>query len=220
MTTHKQFALDERDKSLIKLALSPSWLSMLVSICCAFAVLIGVILVANYQGTSYQQQVAEYRAKQINAHYSSDDEVFEGLEGNTFSDVVPVIVIWGILGVIIFYFSVAIVQSFQHAYEFKQELQYVNANRNEMIRTAFVHLGIRLIVGILWLLFSIGFFNTILPYAVNSALAVAALGWVPESLLYAVFCLLAIGASMHLNTIFLRLLLLKPRVFNSALYLT
>lgn len=212
--------LDTNDRRWLKLLITPSWFSMLVAICCSFAVLIGVVLAANYQGTSLQQQVAQARAQQINAHYSSDDEMFEGIQGNTFLDVAPLMFMWAVVGIIVFYFSVAIVQALQHAVEFKEELDYVNADRNGMIRTAFMHLAIRLIVGVLWVLFIVGFFGTVLPYAVNSALAVAALGLDPESLLYAVLCLLAVGISVHINTIFLRLLMFKPRVFNKALYLS
>lgn len=219
MKINKHLSLDVRDKRWIKLLLTPSWASLLVSIFCAFGLLIGVIFASQYQGTRYQQQVSEIRAKQVNAHYSSEDEEFEGLEGNTFADIVPVLAMWAILGVVIYFLAAGIVQSLQHAAEFKSELGYVNASRNEMLKTAFMHAGIRIVVAILWILFIAFFFNKIIPYGIESALAVSAVGLSPEALLYALLCVAIIGISMHVHAILFRLLMLKPRIFSRALYI-
>lgn len=221
MDQNKHSTLDIGDKRWLRLLITPSWMSLLVSACCALGLVIGVIFASNYQGTSYQQQVSEIRAQQINAQFSNDDAEFNGLEGNTFMDIAPLLVMWGVIGIVIYFFAVAIVQSLQHAAEFKTELGYVNASRDEMFRTALLHLGIRIVVAGLWLLFILLFFNQIVPYAVNSVLAASAIGLLSlEGLLYLLLATVSIIVGMYIYTILLRLLFLKPRIFSKALYLT
>jgi len=221
MDKNKQKTLDIRDRRWLKLLITPSWLSLLVSVCCALGLVIGVIFASNYQGTSYQQQVAEIRANQVNAQFSNDDAEFNGLEGNTIVDVLPLLVMWGVIGIVIYFFAVAIVQSLQRAAEFKSELGYVNASRDDMFRMAIFHLAIRIVVAGLWLIFILLFFNQIVPYAVNSVLAASAVGLVNlEGLLYLSLATVSIIVGMYIYTILLRLLFLKPRIFSKALYLT
>lgn len=220
MIKYKKLRLTERDKRWINLLITPSWISLLLGICCAFGLLMGVLIASQFEGTRYQQQVAEMRAKQINAHYSSDDEVFEGLEGNTFTDIIPLLVLWGVVGIVVFFFASSIVQVLQHTAEFKEELGYVNADRKEMLKTAFIHLGIRIVVAGAWIVFILFFFDKIVPYGIEAALAVSAVGLHPESMLYALLCLVVVAVAMHVHTIFFRLLMLKPRVFSKALYIS
>lgn len=208
-----------RNIKRVKLLITPSWVSVLFCICCAFVVLIGVVFASNYQGTRYQQQVAEIRAKQINPHYSSEDTEFEGLEGNTFIDIIPVLVLWGIIGIVVFFFAISIIRVIQQTVSFKSELEYTNANRQEMLKTAFLHLAIRLSSGALCFLFTLLFIKIIFPYSIDSAMATSAIGISPISILYSGLCLLTVGFSVHLYVVFTRLMFMKPRLFTNIAYL-
>jgi len=202
------------------LLLTPSWLSSVIAVATGLIVVIIVVFMSQYQGSTYQKLVADNKEKQAQVNLTDDYANFDEISDNTFLDVAPLLALWGVIGVVVYLFAVNIVNSIKHAAEFEQELNYANTSRQELIKTAFLHLAIRVVVGVALILYILVFFHQLLPYSIGAALAASAVGLLSlNGILYLIIAAVSIMVGMHIYTVLLRLLLLKPRIFSKALYL-
>ena len=209
-----------RDSRIVTLFVSPSWVSGLLSICAGLAVLCGVFFMSQYQGSSYQQQISEARDTNQSVNLNEATVIVdEDLNQATLANSAPLLVIWSIVGVVVYMFAVSIVRAFQEAADLKSELDYVNVSRNDLLKQAFGHLAIRIVVAVAWILFIVFFFNEILPYSIAAAKASSVVGLLSLSGLgYAFLSFTVIALGVHINAILFRILMFKPRVFSKALY--
>lgn len=210
-----------RNSRLLRLFLTPSWISALLSICAGLAVLTGVFFMAQYDGSSYQQQIYEARSSNKTVDLNNETVIIDDdLDEATLANSAPLLIIWSIVGLVVYMFAAGIVRAFQNAAELKTELDYVNVSRDNLLKQAFGHLALRIVIAATWIIFIVFFFNAILPYSIAAAKAASVEGILSlTGLSYALLSLLVMALGVHINAIMFRLLMFKPRVFSKALYI-
>jgi len=206
----------ELDIQLLGVLITPSWLSSIIDFLFSLAVILGTTVLSRYQGSSIRNDYLQYLNDNHDSIYRS---VNSGILANPIVSNLPLLIFWALVGLIVYLFAANIVAAIRSTAALKDELEYTNVDRHSLLWQAGGHLLIRIIVLVVWLLYLQFFFHHVVPYCVAATLA--GLSQLPNlvGIGYIVLAFLVLLVTMHLNTILLRLLLLKPRLFSKALYI-
>jgi len=200
---------------LLGILLTPSWLSGIISAVAGIAVAVVPITLSHYRGSGVEFEYLQYHSGQ-----SSFSAVSHGLLSNSVVANLPLIIFWALLGLVVYQFAMSTFRAIQNAAEVTAQLTYVHASRSKLMALALTHLLIRLGVAVLWLPYILVFFHQLLPYCISAALAGSAEISTVNGPLYIGLAVVVMTAAVHLHVVLLRLLLLKPRLFTSNLYVS
>jgi hypothetical protein len=194
--------------------LTPSWLSGLIAVTIALVVVAMTVIGLHYRSSDFQLlRAAQVENQAISYNYQAVNNSFSS---NTLLSDLPLLVLWGGVGLVVYSLTMRIVGSYSRAMEFRQELDYVHADRQALIRSAITRALIRLLVLIAWFLYLQFTVHVLLPYVI--ALAYAGSGSLDLNLWQETFYLIAgvvlLALTIHLHTVALRLALLKTRVLE------
>ena len=201
----------QEDRSL-GLLLTPSWVSGLLVAVVSLVVVIGSLAMLIYHGSNWQYLVQLQQTHTVTNNYQAIDHKFSK---NTLISDIPLLVLWGAVGLIAYWFASGLIRSFRDAAGLKQQLDYVNANPQQIIRAAVWRLVVRLVVLVVLLLYFQLTIHVLIPYAI--ALAYVARG-VSEWYLrvgYVAWAVVICAVVLHMHVILLRLLFLKARLFEN-----
>lgn len=160
---------------------------------------------------------------------SSSTEVIKTSQGifSTFNNVVfgnPLLnkvlffVFWMLIGLIVYILLQGFLRGVAGAAEEVQESRYVNAGKAQGLRWLEIRLATRLCVLAAWILYWVVFIKLLLPYSiltarfgVDTSAGSPVHGWV-----YALSGFLALALGLHLHVVWLRLLVLRVRIFGTS----
>jgi hypothetical protein len=208
--------LSEKDKKLIGMLLSPSWLSGLIAVIAGLIICIGVIAVFTASSSPIQRQLVAWQqnqpAEQIKPFIPDPNANKPTLQNSW-----PLLLVWSVIGLVVYTIAGTIIHSISKAEEMHESLGYVNANREKMIRLTAEHIILRILAAIgLGILISL-LIKNVIPYSITAAHASAANVLSPEGALYALLSFSIVVLNLHLITIFLRLSLGRIRLFSEVI---
>ena len=208
--------ITEKDKKIIGMLLSPSWLSGLIAIVAGLVISIGVIVAFTANNSPVQQQLVAWQQNQPSEDvkpFTADPNANKPTLKNSW----PLLIVWSFIGLVVYAGAAAAAHSFSKAEAMHESLGYVNVNRDKAIRMTAVHILLRALAAItLGILVTI-FIKTVMPYAITAAHASAADFFSGTGVLYALLSFAIVAVTLHLQTIFLRLSLGRVRLFSSEL---
>jgi amino acid transporter len=205
--------MKKKEKTVDKL-LQPSWLSGLIAVLAAILVTFGVIVAFNFNNSQIQQQLTSWQNTTAPAALTLPGQSPSSDTTNSLQDTWPLIGFWMIIGLIAYFAVEAAVRGLSEVAEFRRELDYVHARRGALIRSAVEAVFIRLLAAILWIIFIEFFFKRVVPYSILASHATASDPISPVSFVYAALSFSLIALSLHLHTIFLRLMAGRVRLFS------
>lgn len=170
-----------------------------------------VILSVNYKGSLLSQSFSIAS----NSSASTYQQLANKFDQNHILSNLPLLLFWGCVGLIVYYFAVAAYRAFHDVAEVNAELHYVNASRRKQLNVVFLHLVIRVVTLAAWFVYGNYFLHVIVPFALSDIRSIAAGGSTLTSEILRLVDGVVIGLlALHLNTIFLRLIFLRPRLFG------
>ena len=187
---------------------SPSILSGVVT-AVASVLVTGFAAVASYGSAGVLQQ-GLFAAHNLSA--PTYQQLTDRLAKNIFVSNIPLLLFWSAVGLIIYLCAANIVSAFGSGVELEEQLNYVNSSRSKLIRFEIIVVFIRAAVLAGWLLYLQLFIRLLLPYALAAAHA-ARLNGALNGIGQIGLAALVLFIGIHLHLVFLRLLLLKTRVF-------
>lgn len=194
---------------------TPSWLSGLVAVVASLALVTTAAVTLHYNGSSLQL-LRQTQADSQSVIAQDSNSVNANLTANWFVSDIPLLVLWGAVGWLAYLLVTQTIRAFTNAIDLHSELQYVHANRRQQLQQIFLRFGIRLILLVTWLLYAEFTIHVLVPYIMALADAGSGgLGWLADT----TYLLSAMGLTVvcvHLHTVMLRLVLLRPRVFGQA----
>lgn len=97
-----------------------------------------------------------------------------------------------------------------------QEIEYVNdaAAKEQMEHVAGIRLGLRIITLLAWVVYLIFFARVIVPFCILVARLDSGAVVTAHNMLYVLIGALSLLVSLHTHVIFMRLLVLRPRLFG------
>lgn len=202
-----------QNKQILQL-LTPSWVVNVIGIAVAVLVTAAGIVVSQYQGSELQQQIF---ANQANVDTQTTAGAYESITNNvaenSFLGSLPLLLTWAAVGLVVYFFSMSIARSFGSAASLREQLGYVHLSRQEVLRQTFISLGIRLAATVGWFIFIKFSLSVLVPYALAAA-SIAAQEFSLQSVGYAVLSATVLYVMVALHAVFLRLIVLKPRLFG------
>ena len=213
----KHFANNSNlDAKLFGILLSPSLLSTFVGGVISIGLVVFSIASSHYRGSSTRLLFLNFNADQS---HSSAQAIGRTLDSNKFISNLPLLLFWCLVGFVVYMFAVNIFGVVQRAAELGDELNnFTNLNRGQIIRESLEKLGIRLVVIAVWIPYILLFFHHIIPYVIGLALAASPELTSASGVGYVILAPVVLAISLHVHTVLLRLLVLRPRLFSHALY--
>ena len=213
------FSPSKHNRTVLGYLVRPSWLSGFVAAVVGLAVVVLVIISGHYSGSTLQQLFVNVRGANTNASVASTSAtVSTHFSTNVIVSDIPLFIFWAGVGLVIYSLASNIFGALRSVVDLEEEMHYVNLNRRELLQQAVERLVIRVVILLLWLAFVNYSTHTILPYAISLARVSTGNHGFLVSASYPLGAVCLLAACLHLHTIFLRMLLLKPRVFWQSAY--
>jgi len=197
----------------------PSWLSGLIAGVVSLAGVAGTIVVTNYEVSNLRQQVFEAKNSGSPVPGFDYQAITAHIAQNQVISNLPLFLFWAALGVVVYLLAASLWSGLASAEELREEMDYVNAPRQWILRTILIHLTIRLMVLVLWVIYLQVFLKILLPYVLAAAHVAATSSLSFSGIGFALLALAVGFLAVHVHTVLLRLLLLKVRVFGNDISL-
>lgn len=212
-----RFGTSHLDAKRFKILLRPSWLSAFLCILLSLSIVGTVIGSYQFNDSWLKVLIEEWRASLADqALVTSPDGVDTVTRLSQGVNTVLGFVIWAFIGLFAYSIVAGIMGSVHYTRRLHRELGHHNVDRNSMLRMVRLRLTVRSATLFLWFLFTVFFFNKVLFFCLLAARLAAERGLTLSGIAPALLGLGILFACFHLNTIFLRLLLLRPRLFSGA----
>ena len=136
--------------------------------------------------------------------------------GNPLLNKILYFAFWMVVGLLVYFLLYVIIKGTGSAVEDFEEAGYKNAHVEEMLQGIVSRLAIRAILVVTWVIYWIFFVKTLLAFSILSTrVGITNFpdlnGW-----LYTALGVLVLIASLHVHVIFMRLIALKVRLFDSS----
>lgn len=209
-------AIENYDLKLFGSMLLPSFLSGFVVVLISILTIGAMIYVSNYEGSSLQNDLFHYQIRNnedigIDENYG---DISTSLSDNVLIDRAPVMVFWMFVGAIAYFVLTGIIQAFTTASEFEHELDYVHAQRKELLKTLYIKTSIRFGVLVAWFAYIKLFLDYIMPYSLAASRYGGSVILSFTGVMYTLLGLLVLIVGLHMHIILVRLVALRPRIFS------
>lgn len=194
--------------------LKPSWLSGVLCVFLGLVVSVGTVVINNYKSSPLRLDIIDYKSSHTLSNITSN-----GILSNTLVKNLPLLLFWVVVGIVVYICAANIMRALSNTAEMKSEMEYVHANKHDIIVSAIEELGFRIGALLAWVVYIVFFFRHIVPYCVDLSLVGAGQLHTVTGYGYVMLSIVVLAVSLHINVILLRLLLLRPRVFGSVEYI-
>ena len=208
--------LSDEDSRLLKLLLTPSWLSGLVLVVAGLVISVGVIVAFEAHNSQLQQQLIAWEQTLPQPALTTPGQAVTQNNRPTAQNSWTLLLLWSLVGLLVYALVATIAHSIARAEGFRESLKYVHANPQTMLASTAEHLLLRFIAALTLAGFATAFLKQIVPYAITAAQASAGDVLSLDGVLSALLSFGLIAVSLHLMTILSRLALGRVRVFSSA----
>jgi hypothetical protein len=209
---------DDNHKLWVAL-LTPSWLSGLVVVIASLAVMVITLVTLNFPGSSLQIILNDQKSNVQSGLGTTSSTINNNFSSSELISDIPLFVLWGCVGLLTYSFATSVGNAFRTAHDFRAELHFTNLNRRQLLRHAWRRLSARIVMLAIWFLLIHFTIHIILPYAVALTQFAGGTVGLANTLLNAGMAFVVLTFCLHLHTIMLRLIFLKPRILSTALYL-
>lgn len=208
-------AINMKNTSVLRL-LTPSWVVNVVGVAVGVLATGAVIVLSRFQGSQLRQEIFEVRAQNTapGATQTAYHNITTNIANNHVLGVAPLFIVWACVGLVVYYFTMAIARSFGQAAALREQMTgYVHISRQSLLRRAMTQLAIRALGVIGWFVFIKLSISFIVPYALAAA-NIASQNLTLTSIGYAVLAIVVLYADIYVHAVFLRVIALKPRLFG------
>ncbi len=197
--------------------LAPTWLSSLICICFGGIVIFGTVLLTHVGSDVQQSLIGLHSVYSQSSVGTSVQTIGNNFGDNTYLNNALLFLLWGSVGLVVYSIVQSGMKEFGQADKLLHELNYVHANRRDILRNVALRAAIRLGALCAWWIMLRFIIFTLVPYAIATAhiCAMHLLGvsdWA-HSLLAGAAC--ALGA--HVLIVLVRLVFLRPRLVGEEI---
>lgn len=201
------------DIKLFADTLMPSLTSAIWTLLVAVIISGVVITLTRYRTSSIHNAYLTYTSGHSLTPEFLNKSIFStGILGNAL-----IFAFWLAAGILVYLLAVDIVKGLQSTFALEKEMSYVHLNRSELLKYTLIRLFIRLITLGVLVYYLYLFFHKLLPRGAYLAIAASGTHNIGQRIGDGLLSILLIALSIHIALILLRLLVLKPRLFNNEI---
>lgn len=201
------------DLKLFGQTLLPSTSSAIFSVIAGVILSLGVIFLTRYKSSSISKGYLAYQSgHHLTLGFLNKSIFATGILGNSL-----IFAFWLVAGILVYVLAVDIIKGLKSTIETEQELTYVHLNRSAFLKYTLTRLFIRLITIIVWAVYIYEFIHKILPFAIYLSIVASGSGSITHMPVYVISGIAIVALAVHIHLILLRLVLLRPRVFNNQI---
>ena len=216
--TKNFFNFSKHNRTVLGYLVRPSWFSGFMAVVISLGIVIVVIISSHYNGSALQELFTVHTTSANASVSTTSAAVSSQFSTNVAISDAPLFIFWAGVGLIVYSLADNVVKVLRGAVNLEEEMHYVNLDRHKLLQTAVERLVTRLVILLFWFAFMRYTAHVILPYAISLAhVSIDKNGLLAgSSYPLGAICLLAL--CFHIHTIFLRLVLFRPRVFWQSAY--
>ncbi|GAC1501705.1 MAG: hypothetical protein NVS1B10_06040 [Candidatus Saccharimonadales bacterium] len=201
-------------ESVIGELIKPSWLSALIAILIGLLLSAGVIVAFQAHNSPIQQQLIVWQQNKPQPELTLPDQVLPENNRPSIKGSWPLLIVWSLIGLLVYTISTMIVRSFIRAKETEESLDYVNAQKSVLIKSTLEHLLLRAIAFAILIVQIMVFWKIVIPYSITAAHASASDLISISGIVYVFLAFLVNLVVIHAITICIRLTAGKSRLFS------
>lgn len=194
--------------------LTPSWFSGLIAATVSLVAVVGTIVITNYEVSGLRQELFEAKSGGATVQGFDYQAITSHLSQNQLISNLPLFLFWAGLGMVVYLLATSLWGSLANAEELREEMDYVNAPKQWILRTILVHLAVRLVLVLVWVVYLRLSLKVFLPYVLAAAHVAATSLPSASGIGYGLLACMVGFAALHVHVVLLRLLLLKVRAFG------
>ncbi len=206
-----------RDHDSILFLISPSWLSIVVSVVAGLIVSVGVLIVFSFHHSQVQQQLLIFQNTKAQTAVTLPGQA-SGPK-NSLQNTWPLLIFWSLLGLAVYFVIEELIRLLQNFAQLRRELDYMPAQRNKLLKSTLESVAVRLAAVLLWILYAELFFKRIIPYSITAANASAADFFSLAGIASIISSFLLITIGVHIHVIFARITFQRTRLFSRESYI-
>lgn len=203
-TNETQFEL-----RLLGTLLKPSYLSGTIAVLSTLLIIGSALLARAFWSSGWLPDT-------LRTVSASNNQLFQNKTGDGSSpfNVVLLFLFWACVGLTVYFIVIGIAHAAAEAKELEQEMTFVHGNRKQIIKNFAERLLTR-IVGLVLAFVAVALYlKNLVPYGVTTARGVTTSPW---SIALVVLAAVSLLVMMHLITVLLRLVALRPRLFSAEI---
>ncbi|HEX7632840.1 MAG TPA: hypothetical protein VF401_00785, partial [Candidatus Saccharimonadales bacterium] len=206
--------LTQEDKALGRL-MRPSWLSGLLVVVVSLVIVVGAVVAMQFRSSDfhYLYQLQNQKPQAVANNYQT---LNNGVTSNALISDIPLILLWGGIGLIVYWCTMSLIRAYRSVGELEMELNYVHANRQELIHQTVWTVLVRIVVLLSWFLYLQATVHLLIPYAVAIGYAASGANGVILGAAYMAWGVGLLSVVLHIHVVLLRLLFLRPRLFGNG----
>jgi hypothetical protein len=199
--------------------LSPSLLSGAITSLLGILLLIGPFLLIHFGNTAQEGFLGLHIAYQQSSLTSVAHGVSTQFLGNPHVGQAVFLAFWGAVGLVVYLMAASLVRRSEDFFSLVHQMDYVNVVRHQYVQYHLIRAIVRIVAVVGWCLLLPNFIYKIVPYSLAAAQVSAEHSTLNHWLTSILFCFGSV-LILHVLTVLLRLMVLRPRLFgqSSALY--
>jgi hypothetical protein len=198
----------------------PSWLSGLFAVLAALVITFGIILIFSFNNNIIKQQLIGLQNTQSSQPtLTLPGQSPPGTTTSSLQNTWPLLGFWAVVGLMAYVIIELFFNTLHEFRQFNNELRYVHVKRRSIVKNTIISFLFRVCMAIVWLVFLDIFFRRIIPFSILSSHASASNLPKLSGILDGCMSIVLIVFGVHVNVVFLRLVLRRPRIFSSVDYL-
>lgn len=205
--------ISKQNQTIINQLLSPSVLSGMVALLAGLLITGGVLIAFTTHTSAVQQQLIAWQPHDTPRALTTPHQTLVENDKPTLKGSWPLLVVWSLVGLVVYGIAMAIAHSIGSAKELSDELEYVNAKPVLELEVAVEHFLTRLVSGAITISLLVIFVKRVIPYSITAAHAAAAEILSISGIEYTVLSFAIVVVTLHITTVFARLAVGRARIF-------
>ena len=206
---------DLGNKKLLADLIFPSWFSGFVAVVVSL-LLVSLTVALTHFGDTVQQSLLGLQHVYAQSNLGTKViTVSDNFASNSYLNNVLLFLLWGSVGLMVYSVVQGFVVEIKRANSVLQQMNFVNADRQSVLREAAIRESIKVIGFVLWwALFRFAIFK-LAPYTIAAAHTIAVHPAIASNWLHVLLAAAACVLALHVLAVLLRLTLLRARVFGA-----
>ena len=212
--SEQQRAERRHDRQLLRLLITPSWISGLTCLLLSVAAAVVILVQGHYEGSELQRQLYAWQQSDGGGWL----QLVAGQQSAQVSRILntaQLFIFWYAVGLVLYALVSALYKAVQEIRELRDDLHYVNNSHAQVWRAALAQFMRQIGALFAWLVLVAATLKVVVPYTLGTVDVANEYLPEPEAIGLIIAAPLVLAFCLHLHVVLIRLFLGRPRIWHS-----